>query len=356
MAQPKNSESPLHTVSRRAALSVAIGAAASATTGGELNAKAPGWNAAPIRQVSTYETVDLAKDCVDYACIQHTVLPVDPADPRPGINRNLKRMVTLIDEHAHWAGPADLLSFHAFPSAGSAGWAREEMRAVSIEVPGPETDVLAAKAREYKLWLTFGCYARDPDWPGHVLMLSVLINPKGEIVAKHWTTSGAPDRNSASELITTPHDVLPRYVEMYGRDSVMPVARTPIGNISIIGMQNDPALFSALAVKGCELCIRQASASTPTDDALITSRDNAYFTSVVANSINPGKRYVPDPVGGYGGTQIIGPNGKTMAKALGSYEEIVRTMLPLASYRKSRRSPDTMQISAERFYDSGRWG
>lgn len=348
-------------------------------------AKAPGTEDVSVRPDGTYETVALAKDTVDYACVQHPVLPVDPADPQPGINSNLKRMVTLIDEHAHWAGPADLLSFHEFPIAGYAGWTRDEMLAVAIDLPGKETDVLAAKAREYNIWLTFGCYARDPDWPGHVLMLGVLMNPEGEIVAKHWKARGGHGRNPKFELITTTvYDVLPRYVEMYGWDEVIPIARTPVGNISITGVQYDPLLFSAMALKGCEMCIRQATGSNPTDDALITSRYNNYFTSVVSNSISPGNRYFPDSAGGYGVTQIIGPNGTPLAKAWGAHEEIVRAKLPLQAYRQSHRLPDvqmdmyrpvfdayqarfapgeylnglpdTMQDAAQRFYGGGRWG
>lgn len=383
MAERKNTKS--QTVSRRAVLGAATAIPAFGIAADSINAKAPGTDDVSVRQDGTYETVSLAKDTVDYACVQHPVLPVDPANPQSGINSNLKRMVTLIDEHAHWAGPADLLSFHEFPIAGYAGWTREEMLAVAIDLPGPETEVLAAKAREYDIWLTFGCYGRDPDWPGHVLMLGVLINPKGEIVAKHWKARGGHGRNPAFELITTTvYDVLPRYVEMYGWDEVIPIARTPVGNISITGVQYDPLLFSAMALKGCELCIRQATGSNPTDDALITSRYNNYFTSVVSNSISPGNRYFADAAGGYGVTQIIGPNGKPLAKAWGPHEEIVRARLPLAAYRETKRLPDvqmdmyrpifdayqarfapgeylkglphTMQDAAKRFYGAGRWG
>ncbi len=367
---------------RRAVLSGA--AALPFLSAAQADAAAPGTDQVSVRQDGTYERADLARDTVDYACVQHPVLPVDPTDPKPGIRDNLKRMVTLIDEHAHWAGPADLLSFHEFPIAGYAGWTRDEMLAVSIELPGEETEVLAAKAREYDLWLTFGCYGRDPDWPGHVLMLGVLMNPQGEIVAKHWKARGNHGRNPAFELITTTvYDVLPRYVEMYGWDEVIPVARTEVGNICITGVQYDPLLFSAMALKGCEICVRQATGSNPTDDALISSRYNGYYTSVVSNSVSPGNRYFPDAAGGQGVTQIIGPDGAPMAKAWGPFEEIVRTRIPLASYRTRRRLPDwqmemyrpifdayqarfapgeylnglpdTMQDAAKRFYGAGRW-
>lgn len=377
---------PKNKVSRREALGTGI--ATSAIGLGLANsagAHSPGSSDVSVRQDGTYDHIPLAKESVDYACVQHPVLPVDPANPRSGIAANLKRMVTLIDEHAHWAGPADLLSFHEFPIAGYAGWTRKEMLAVAIEIPGEETEILTAKAREYGLWLTFGCYARDPDWPDHVLMLGVLMNPKGEIVAKHWKARGGHGRNPAFELITTTvYDVLPQYVEMYGWDEVIPVARTEVGNICITGVQNDPLLFASMALKGCELCVRQATGSNPTDDALITSRHNGYFTSIVSNSISPGNRYFADAAGGFGVTQIIGPNGVPLAKAWGPHEEIVRAKLPLASFRENHTLPDwqmdmyrpvfdayqarfapgeylkglpeTMQDAAKRFYPSGRWG
>lgn len=340
MTERKLTKSP--TVSRRAMLGGTAGAISVLGLTAS-PAKALGVNDLIVQMDGTNETVALAKETVDHACVQHTAVPIDPADPQPGINRNLKRMVTLIDEHAHWAGPADLLSLSEFPMSGHAGWTKDEMLAIAIELPGKETEVLAAKAREHDMWLTFGCYARDPDWPGHVVKLGVLMDPNGQIVAKHWMTPSI-------------YDVLPRYVEMYGWDEVIPIARTPVGNISITGVQYDPLLFSAMALKGCELCVRQATGSNPSDDALITSRYNNYFTSVVSNSISPGTRSFPDSAGGYGVTQIIGPNGKPLAKAWGSQEEIVRAKLPLAAYRKTKRLLDTMKDAAGRFYGGGRWG
>lgn len=384
-AMRKNGRDISPSMTRRGVLGGGLAASAVVVSSPHtVNAAAPGTDQVSVRQEGSYDTVALAKDSVEYACVQHPVLPVDPANPRPGIAANLKRMVTLIDEHAHWAGPADLLSFHEFPIAGYAGWTRKEMLSVAIEIPGKETDVLAAKAREYGLWLTFGCYAQDPDWLDHVLMLGVLMNPKGEIVAKHWKARGGHGLNPAFELITTTvYDVSPRYVEMYGWDEVIPVARTEVGNICITGVQNDPLLYASMALKGCELCIRQASGSNPTDDAVMTSRYNGYFTSIVSNSISPGNRYFADAAGGFGVTQIIGPNGTPLAKAWGPHEEIVRAKIPLAAHRERRTLPDwkmdiyrpvfdayrarfgpgeyldglpeTMKEAATRYYPDGRW-
>lgn len=52
---------------------------------------------------------------------------------------------------------------------------------MSIDIPGEETRFLAEKAKQYVIWLMFGRYDHDKDWPDHVLMLGVLMNPAGEV-------------------------------------------------------------------------------------------------------------------------------------------------------------------------------
>ena len=228
----------------------------------------------------------------------------------------------------------------------------------------------------------FQCMIDFPVEPGSTRLYTehyVRVHDQGGVFG---FTHG---RNPAFELITsTVYDVLPRYVEMYGWDEVIPVARTEVGNICITGVQYDPLLFSAMALKGCEICVRQATGSNPVDDALISSRYNNYYTALVSNSVSPGNRYLPDAAGGRGVTQIITPNGVPMAKAWGPFEEIVRARIPLASYRSGHRLPDwqmelyrpvfdayranfapgeylkglpeTIQDAAKRFYGAGRWG
>jgi hypothetical protein len=139
-----------------------------------------------------------------------------------------------------------------------------------------------------------------------------------------------------------------------------------------------------MALKGCEICVRQATGSNPEDDALISSRYNGYYTAVVSNSVSPGNRYFADFAGAYGITQIIAPNGQRLAKVAGPNEEVARAGVPLGSFRKTRLIPDiqwdlyapafagyqprfkpghyldylppTMQDAQQYFKDKGRWG
>ena len=102
--------------------------------------------------------------------------------------------------------------------------------------------------------LVFGSYVRDPDWPKSVLSITTIMNDKGEIVDKHWKARNIKGVfGGGIELFTTTiYDVLDRYVEMYGSDRVIPIARTPIGNIATSSVQREPELFRAMAMKGAE--------------------------------------------------------------------------------------------------------
>ncbi len=301
-----------------------------------------------------YEKAPLKKDTITYALIQSPVWPLDPDDAEAGKRKNVQYMAQLYDEMVNDRGVADLVSFHELPLGGFFKWTREEMLRVAVDIPGPETEVIGAKCKEFGMWATFGCYGRDPDWPGHVLMLGVLMNPQGEVASVQWKARSSHLGGGMELLTTTVYDTLPRFVEMYGWDAVIPVARTEVGNICISGVQYEPTLYTAMAMKGCEICVRQASRSNPEDDALVTSRYHRFYSGLVTNSISPGHRYFADFAGAWGITQIIGTDGKPMAKVHGSFEEIIRADLPLGPYRETHRIPDIQWALYQPLFDQYR--
>ena len=265
MAQPTQSERThlsRRTMVRAAGAGLAIAAAPARTNGhGDTG------------RIRPYPSAELRKDVIDLAYVQYSARPVDPLDVKRGLAANLKRMVTLIDEHAHWTGPADLLAFTGFPVTGSASLPGEGLRNAAIDLPGDETFVLSAKAQEYSLWLAFTCYGRDPVSPDHANALGVLINPHGEIVARQ-----GPSRRQ--------------------------VALTDVGNINLTPFR-DTSAASAAAGEGCEISL--------------------------GGSQNAGIPFAVDVT--RTGTGITGPGGVTLAKSWGTREEIVRAALPLGRHR-----------------------
>ena len=181
-----------------------------------------------------YGRVPLRKDTVRVTAVQSIMRAVRNTDnPGPEMKANLDHMLDLIDKANGFGGTQDLVCFHEQPIMGWNPWTREQVLRVAIEIPGPETEALGRKAKEYGCYITFGTYARDADWPGHVLLNGVLIGPEGNVVANHWKTNNIRGFIPGWDIFTTGiYDVLDRYREMYGENEVLQVARTDIGNIS----------------------------------------------------------------------------------------------------------------------------
>jgi predicted amidohydrolase len=221
----------------------------------------------------TYPVVPLTRDSVSLAVMQTRVRPVDAARPETGRRENLEHMLELIDNTQTYGPVKDILFFHEFPITGFRfEWNRADVLRVAIEVPGPETEVLAKKAKQYGCYIVFGSYVRDDkDWPNHSLSITTILGPDGTIVDRHWKARNimgvfTAGREPIELMTSTIYNCFDRFVEMYGVDAVIPVTRTPIGNICTSSVQREPELFRAMTLKGAEIFLRTATGGfTPAD-------------------------------------------------------------------------------------------
>ncbi|PCJ44794.1 MAG: hypothetical protein COA81_00560 [Alphaproteobacteria bacterium] len=287
-----------------------------------------------------YETVPLKKDDIMVMAVQSRVVPVKVENAVQMKRDNLNHMLDLIDAAATWMGPKDLIQFHEFPITGfSFMWTREDLQKVAIEIPGVETEAVAARAKRYGCYIVFGSYAIDPDWPEHILSITTIIGPDGSIVDKHWKLRNIKGVFAGFEVITTTiFDVLDQYTEMYGRDAVIPVTRTDIGNLATTATQYEPELIRAYALKGAEIMLRSATSGADPIDVRAGAMHNNMYTTLVNNSIshNPGPFFEDVRSGG---TAIYGPKGEELDIANSVNETGVMARIPIASFRKNRRLP-----------------
>jgi len=286
-----------------------------------------------------YKTVDLGKDVVTLAVIQSRVRGVRVSNHRQDKKANLDHMVDLIDNQFNFTTGADILFFHEFPITGWNTWTREEILKFAIEIPGEETERISDKARQHGCYIVFGSYAVDPDWPDHVLSITTIVGPDGEIVDKHWKARNIKGVFPGVELFTTTiYDVLDRYVEMYGADAVLPVTRTPYGNIVTSSVQREPEIFRAFAIKGAEIILRTATGGFTPEDMMATSMYNGVYTAVCNNAVSPENPGFFDDAGS-GGSTIYDPRGRVLSQARSSFEQAVTAPIPIASYRARNRQP-----------------
>lgn len=298
-----------------------------------------------VREDGTYPTVPLRKDRITISVVQTEVHGAPGDNPEPILKENLQYMLDSIDAANGYGGPCDLLLFHEFPLTGFSTWTREQHYNICREVPGPETEAIGEKAKQYGCYVAFGTYAKDPEnWPGHILHLMVLIGPDGNIVAKHWKQRNVRGMFPGSEQFTTNiYDVYPRFIEMYGLDAVVPVAQTDIGNIAMSAVQFEPELFRCFALKGAEIICRVATGGFEYEDMRLTSYHNSLYTMITNNSVTLSKKnksfFQDTAYGGPGRSAIFGPRGVELAVA-GPFETQRRAFVPIKEFREKHRIPD----------------
>lgn len=288
----------------------------------------------------TYHTVPLAKDDITLTVVQTRVQAVDAKSPKTGLKENLDHMLKAIDKVFHFNPPSDIVQFHEFPLTGFDVWTREEVLGFAIEVPGKETEAIGEKARQYGCYIVFGSYVVDPDWPNHVLSITTIVGPDGTVIDKHWKARNIKGIFPGIELYTTTiYDVLDQYVEMYGADAVIPVTRTPVGNLATSSVQREPELFRAFAMKGAEILLRTASGGFSDVDVQACAMYNRVYTTMCNNAVSPGNpNFFEDAGVGSGNSMILGPRGEELARAR-TGEAAISTRIPLAAFRQRHRQP-----------------
>ncbi len=329
-------------VSRRTLLGASLlGAAAAGAAPGAAGLAAGKGEGLQLAVDGTYPCVALTKPAVRLAAVQSRVRAVDIGNLERTKRENLDHLLELIDAAQGWGGPKDILFFHEFPITGySDRWDRKQALRAAIEIPGPETEAVAKKAREYGCYIVFGSYARDNDWPDHLLSITSVIDPKGVLVGRDWKARNIKGLFQGFELFTTTiYDVLDRYIEMYGSDAVIPVIQTPLGNIATSSVQREPELFRCMAMKGAEIILRTATGGFTAEDIKMTSVYNNVYTAVCNNAVSPNNPGFVEDAGSSGGTTIFGPQGEVLAAANSEHETIVTTTVPIEDFRNRRRLP-----------------
>lgn len=327
----------------------AVGVAAAATASEQVTAATPAVTPVAVSKRGVYDMVPLRQETINVAAIQSRLLSIDLRDKAKTLKRNLDRVLRLIDlaqnspeewnYERRWGSKVDLICMHEFPVQGFQPWNRKELNQIAFELPGAEVAAIGERAKRYGCYISFGCYAKEKDWPDHVINMSVIVGPDGNIVSKQWKARNILGLFGDGALIgTTIYDVLDRYVEMYGWDATMPVARTDIGNISTTAVGNEPLLYTCLGLKGAEIIVLSVTGGSNSESAIQTARQGRVYTVGVGNSVSPDNIGFAEGSGTRDeGTVIVDPRGTVLAKTENHHEEIVRATIPIASFRKTRR-------------------
>ncbi len=219
------------------------------------------------------------------------------------------------------------------PPAGEALplWAER----AALAPDGPEYDRLGQIARDTGTFLAVNNYETDEHFPGVYFQACVIFDPTGAVVLRY--------RRLNSMWAVTPHDVLDRYLEIYGEDALFPVADTEIGRLAPIASEEIlyPEIARCFAVRGAEVFVHSSSevASglvTPKNVAkLARSLENSAYV-VSANTAGLYGTALP-PQSGDGSSKIVDYRGHVLAEAAQGPSMAANAEIDLAGLRAFRR-------------------
>jgi predicted amidohydrolase len=287
---------------------------------------------------------------------KYTALVVQPevtvAKTRDDISKNLDRYCKLIDFGVgyFYELPVRLIVFPEYflqgvTTPGKGEDSLEEFMKKAITIPGPETDVLAEKAKEYGLFIAGGgIVEKVPEFPDRWFNTAFIIGPTGEVILKYhkWHIP------ATIGLGTSPHDMMEDYSKVFGDDikTRFPVVDTEIGKLGTMTCHDGatPEVSRALGFNGCEVICHPVAlqevegVNEPWDFWTFTRRTRAHDNMCYLLGSNWGvvnydyypKAFCP------GHSLIIDYTGMILRQASYPAEQIITATLDIEGLREHR--------------------
>ena len=211
-----------------------------------------------------------------------------------------------------------------------------------IEMDGPEYSALGKICQDNDIFLSGNVYELDPNFPGIYFQVSFIIDPSGAVILRY--------RRLVSMFAPTPHDVLDRYIDIYGEESLFPVVDTEIGRLAAVASEEIlyPEITRALALRGAEIICHSSSEvgsplATPKN---IAKQARAYENMVYVVSANSaGIADIAFPSASTdGGSKVVDFHGSILAEADVGESMCGNAEIDISALRAARVRPGMSNI------------
>jgi len=184
----------------------------------------------------------------------------DRESSRARINENLKRIGEYTSAAASflkffYGAPVRLVGL---PEYAVTGFPLKESPAewrdrACLEQNGPEYEQLGRIAQQNNLYLAGNVYEIDPKFPELYFQTCFIIAPNGNVILRYLRLTSCFE--------PTPHDVWDKYIDVYGPESIFPVAKTDIGVLGTIASEEIlyPEITRCVVMRGAEVILHPTS-------------------------------------------------------------------------------------------------
>lgn len=220
----------------------------------------------------------------------------------------------------------------SFPAGETAEQWREK---AAIDKDGEIYAAIGQLAADTGLYLGGNLYERDPAFPELYFQASTLFAPSGDLILRY--------RRLISMYGPCPYDVMDKYLDIYGFESLFPVAETELGRIAMLASEEIryPEITRILACNGAEVLLHPSSEAsstlmTPKNIAKIARAQENQIYVVSANSAAiTGSGLAPQSTDGR--SQIIDDRGLILAETPGGESITACADIDIAASRYRRK-------------------
>ena len=206
----------------------------------------------------------------------------------------------------------------------------------TIQYDGPEYEFLGKLAQDNNIFLSGNVYEVDPNFPELYFQTCFIIGPNGDVILRY--------RRLSSAMEVTPHDVLDKYLDIYGLEGLFPVAKTEIGNLACIASEEImwPELVRANCLRGAEVLLHPTSepGSPRTTDREAARKARALENAIFILSANTSS--IDDmPIPAYtcsAMSKVMDYRGEILAEAAAGGESMLaHAVINIDAQREQRR-------------------
>ena len=211
-----------------------------------------------------------------------------------------------------------------------------------VEPSGREYQAIGSVAASNGVFLSGNLYEVDPHFPELYFQTSFIASDTGDIVLRY--------RRLVSQFGPTPYDVLDRYLDVYGPDSLFPVVDTPLGRLAAVASEEIvfPEIARALALRGAEVLCHSSSevASPGLTPKNVAKRARAYENHVYVVSANTAGIDGIDLPGESvdGSSQVVDYEGRVLVEAAEGESMAAHTDIDVRALRAYRRRPGMFNV------------
>lgn len=277
--------------------------------------------------------------------VQSIAACADIASCRASIDASLERVAAQVAASKAFIGPH--LGLVVLPEYFLTGYPLGDTPASwlargCVEAGGREYDRIGGMAATNGVFLSGNLYEADARFPELYFQTSFIADDTGDIVLRY--------RRLISQFGPTPYDVLERYLDAYGADSLFPVADTAIGRLAAVASEEIvfPEIARAFALRGAEVLCHSSSevaspALTPKNAA---KRARAYENHVYVVSANSaGVTGMDLPAASVdGSSQVVDYEGRVLVEAAPGESMAANADLDLHALRAYRRRPGMFNV------------